>query len=374
MKISLTHDFLTEEGAEREMTDEFTSSDTLSVGAVDLFCGIGGLTYGLQSSGIDVVAGIDLDASCKYAYEANNGERIFHCENIADVHGDEINELLKDYDVRVLVGCAPCQPFSTHRKDKKHREQHKDWGLLSQFGRLVGEVLPDFVSMENVPELQKESIFTDFVETLEGHGYSVKYGVVKAEEYGVPQHRRRLLLLASLHGPIELVDPTNSLGDAVTVRDAIENLPAVAAGCTDAEDPLQTASALTDINMKRIKASKPNGTWRDWPEDLRSGCHKKATGKTYPSVYGRMSWDSTAPTITTQFYCYGTGRFGHPEQDRAITLREGAILQSFPPDYEFIAAGEPVSRKIIARHIGNAVPPKLGEAIGKSILNACDNL
>ncbi len=342
-----------------------------TIGAVDLFCGIGGLTYGLRTSGIDVVAGYDLDDSCEYAYEANNGKGIFVCKNVSEVTGTEINEHLKDYEVKVLVGCAPCQPFSTHRKDKKHRERHKDWGLLAQFGRLVEEVMPDYISMENVSELMKESIFTDFVATLEHLGYSVTYNVVKAEEYGVPQHRRRLLLLAAKEGSISLIGPTNDEKHAVTVRDAIGKLPAVKAGDICEDDPLQTASALSEINMRRIQASVPNGTWRDWPDDLRLDCHKKESGQTYPSVYGRMAWDETSPTITTQFYMYGTGRFGHPEQDRALTLREGAVLQSFPEKYKFIRPGEKLSRKAIARHIGNAVPPKLGEAVGMSIVSAC---
>lgn len=349
------------------------SASSHKIGAVDLFCGIGGLTYGLRTSGINVVAGVDLDPSCKYAYEANNGEGSFICKNIKEVTGDEINALLEGFDVKVLVGCAPCQPFSAHRKDKKHRERHKDWGLLAQFGRLAREVQPDYISMENVPELERESIFSEFVSTLRELEYSIDFNVVKAEEYGVPQHRRRLLLLASKHGSIKLADPTNDEKHVVTVKQAIGKLPAVKAGETCQSDSMQTASALSEINLQRIQASVPNGTWRDWPEELRLACHKKKSGQTYPAVYGRMSWDETSPTITTQFYMYGTGRFGHPEQNRALTLREGAILQSFPTDYEFVQPGEKLSRKTIARHIGNAVPPKLGEAIGKSILVACNS-
>lgn len=346
-------------------------AQSASIGAVDLFCGVGGLTYGLRTAGIDVVAGFDLDSSCQYAYDANNGKDKFICKNIAEVTGEEVKELLKDFDIKVLVGCAPCQPFSKHRKDKKHREKHKDWGLLAQFGRLVREVQPDYVSMENVPELEKESIFSGFLNTLKESGYSVEYSVVKAEEYGVPQHRRRLILLASRNGSISLIDPTNDNAHSVTVRQAIGALPAVSAGGSCRGDSLQTASALSELNLKRIKASTPNGTWRDWPEDLRLDCHKKAAGQTYPAVYGRMAWDETSPTITTQFYMYGTGRFGHPEQNRALTLREGAVLQSFPQDYKFIRPGEKISKKAVARHIGNAVPPKLGEAVGKSIIAAC---
>ena len=342
-----------------------------SIGAVDLFCGVGGLTYGLQTAGINVVAGIDLDSSCQYAYDANNGEGKFICKNIAEVTGDEVKSLLEGFDIKVLVGCAPCQPFSRHRKDKKHRERHKDWGLLAQFGRLAEAVLPDYISMENVPELTKETIFNEFVSKLEELGYSVAYDVVKAEEYGVPQHRRRLLLLASKEGAINLIGHSNDEEHAMTVRQAIGNLPAVKAGGVYEGDSLQTASALSKLNLERIRASKPSGTWRDWPESLRLDCHKKESGQTYPAVYGRMAWDETSPTITTQFYMYGTGRFGHPEQNRALTLREGAILQSFPQDYKFVQQGEKISRKAVARHIGNAVPPKLGEAVGRSIVAAC---
>ena len=357
--------------AHRENTKRSFPEGSASVGAVDLFCGVGGLTYGLRSAGIDVVAGFDLDDSCRYAYETNNEGASFVRRNIKDVTAEEVSSLLSGYDVKVLVGCAPCQPFSSHRKDKKNRKEHKDWGLLGEFGRLVSELMPDFVSMENVPEIAKESIFSDFVETLEGAGYSVSYEVVRAEEYGVPQRRRRLLLLASKDGDISLIPPTCAKEDVVTVREAISSLPAVRAGSASRKDPLQSAAALSDLNMRRIKASTPNGTWRDWPEDLRLPCHKKETGKTYPAVYGRMSWDEVAPTITTQFYCYGTGRFGHPSQDRAITLREGAILQSFPLGYRFVEDGKRVSRSEVVRQIGNAVPPKLGEAVGRSILAAC---
>lgn len=233
--------------------------------------------------------------------------------------------------------------------------------------------MPDFISMENVPELAKESIFAEFVNTLKRIGYTVCYSVVKAEEYEVPQHRRRLILLASKRGSISLIKPTCENGHVVTVRDAIGGLPPVEAGGVNDCDNLQIASALSAINMRRIRASKPNGTWRDWPEELRLDCHKKPSGQTYSSVYGRMAWDEVSPTITTQFYMYGTGRFGHPEQDRALTLREGAVLQSFPKDYALVRPGDKVSRKSIARHIGNAVPPKLGEAIGRSILASCSN-
>lgn len=135
----------------------------------------------------------------------------------------------------------------------------------------------------------------------------------------------------------------------------------------DSIDSLHRCPKLSKINLERIRQSRPGGTWHDWDKKLLPNCYKKASGKTYSSVYGRMRWDMPSPTITTQFYAYGTGRYGHPEQNRAISLREGAILQTFPKNYKFVKHKETITYKILGRHIGNAVPPKLGEIIGKSI-------
>lgn len=338
----------------------------MSIKAVDLFCGVGGLTCGIQQTGIEVIAGIDLDKSCEYAYEYNNKSKFLH-ESVDKVNGQMINDLFQDCDTKILMGCAPCQPFSNHQKDKQNRSVHKDWGLLYEFGRVVEESMPDIVSMENVPELRKEKVFNDFVYGLIFLGYNVNFKVVNAADYGVPQRRRRLLLLASLHGNIELIAPTHSKKHN-TVYDAISNLPKISAGETCEEDVLHRASRLSNKNLQRIHYSVQGGTWRDWPSDLVLDCHKKEQGATYSSVYGRMKWNDVSPTITTQFHLYGTGRFGHPEQDRAISLREGAILQSFPKDYKFVEHDD-VATKDIAKHIGNAVPPLLGKAIGLSIKN-----
>lgn len=338
----------------------------MKIGAVDLFCGIGGLTNGIQRAGIDVIAGIDLDNSCEYAFSENN-HSIFINKSVSDIKGKEIKNLLKAYDIKVLVGCAPCQPFSNHQKDKQNRKKHKDWNLLSEYARIVREVKPQVISMENVPQLQNEEVFKDFLKTLEELKYHVSYKVIDASEYGVPQRRRRLILLASRLGKIELIPPTH-LDSKVTVGNVIRNLPAVAAGEMCTTDRLQYTSSLSPINIRRIQASVPGGTWKDWPEELVVKCHKEKTGETYSSVYGRMKWDDVSPTITTQFTGYGTGRFGHPEQDRAITLREGAILQSFPPEYKFVRDEEEICIKSIAKHIGNAVPPRLGEIVGESIV------
>lgn len=338
-------------------------------GVVDLFCGVGGLTYGLTKAGLEVVAGFDLDKKCEYPYTHNNNNAAFYNKNVEDVTGKEIKKLLKGYDIKILVGCAPCQPFSNHQKDKKDRAKHKDWKLLYQFSRLIEETKPHIVSMENVPELEHETVFFDFVSKLEELNYNITYKVVNAADYGVPQRRKRLLLLASRLKKIDFISPTYD--KAITVRDAIGTLPKVEAGVADMSDRLHIASRLSSKNIMRIQHSKPGGSWKDWPDELVLPCHRKDKGMTYTAVYGRMKWDEVAPTITTQFTGYGTGRFGHPEQDRALTLREGAILQSFPKDYTFISPNEPIVIKDISRQIGNAVPPKLGEMIGLSIKEHC---
>lgn len=341
----------------------------MTYGVVDLFCGVGGLTCGLEKAGLNVVAGFDLDATCEYTYSHNNHAKFIH-KNIEEVTGLDIKRLLRGYDVKILAGCAPCQPFSRHQKDKHNRKKHKDWKLLYQFARLVEEAKPHIVSMENVPELEDEQVFKDFVKTLTDLKYNVTYKVVNAADYGVPQRRKRLLLLASKKKKISFIEPTHP--KAVTVKDIIGDLPHISAGQKNNNDSLHIAASLSEKNIERIKHSKPGGTWRDWPENLRLECHKKDTGKTYASVYGRMQWDDVAPTITTQFTGYGTGRFGHPEQNRALTLREGAMLQTFPQNYSFVPEGEEVSLKKVARHIGNAVPPRLGEVIGISIKKHCE--
>jgi DNA (cytosine-5)-methyltransferase 1 len=342
----------------------------MKASAIDLFCGIGGLSYGLKKAGIAVLAGVDLDPSCEYTYE-QNVQAEFVLMDISKVQGEEINEKYwsDDEQVKILAGCAPCQPFSTHSNKVKNKKQTKRWRLISEFKRLVEETNPDIVTMENVPNLANQKIFRDFVVFLKQNGYFVSYSNVYCPDYGIPQKRRRLVLLASKYGEISLIPKTHSKESYVTLRQAIEHLPPVEAGEICRSDPLHRTRRLSGINLLRIKASKPNGTWLDWSEDLQLACHKKKTGKTYKAVYGRMSWDEPSSTITTQFYNYGTGRFGHPIQNRALTIREAAILQTFPEDYKFYESEKDIVIKRFGVYIGNAVPVELGVVIGKSILN-----
>ena len=331
---------------------------------VDLFCGAGGLTHGLISAGVNVVAGIDVDEACRHPFEANNAA-CFINEDVSRLTSKHLNDLFGDADIRVLAGCAPCQPFSTYSQ-RYDVLGNPRWGLLYQFGRLIKRTVPDLVTMENVPLVAKHPVFDDFVEVFKKTGYQVYHGVVDCSLYGLPQNRRRMVLLASRLGPIEMVAPKP--GRAKTVRAAIGGLAPIAQGGAHPRDPLHTASKLSELNLARIRASRPGGTWRDWPKHLVADCHRRETGRTYPGVYGRMVWDEPAPTLTTQFYGFGNGRFGHPEQDRAISLREGAILQGFPNSYSFVPHGAPVHRKALGRMIGNAVPVTLGKVIGRSIL------
>jgi DNA (cytosine-5)-methyltransferase 1 len=220
--------------------------------------------------------------------------------------------------------------------------------------------------MENVPRLAHLPLWKEFVCKLKASGYFVAWDVLDVSKFGVPQSRRRLVLLASKLSPVSLPSPLK--GDAPTVEKAIGKLPAVNAGVENPTDPLHSSRALTARNLARIKQSRPAGTWREWPKRMQVACHKTQSGKTYPSVYGRMSWHKPSPTITTQFYGFGNGRFGHPTQDRAITLREGAILQPFPIDFQFAPGGGRVNFRGLGKLIGNAVPPELGRAIGIAIL------
>ena len=333
---------------------------------VDLFCGAGGLTQGLVSAGVNVVAGVDFDHACRYPYTANHNGIAFHQYDVEKLEASEVQKWFGKASVRILAGCAPCQPFSSYSQ-RYTTVGTERWSLLHHFGRLVRQLKPEIVTMENVPTITKHSVFEDFVDTLSDEGYEVWHKVIDCAEYGLPQRRRRTVLLASLYGEIVLHRPATAASK--TVRDAIDGLERLRHGSSNEKDPLHTASRLSPLNQKRIKASKPGGTWRDWPEHLVAKCHRRKSGKSYPGVYGRMRWDEPAPTLTTQFYGFGNGRFGHPSQARGLSLREGAILQGFPSTYAFVPDGVRIQFTSLGRMIGNAVPVDLGRVIGASIID-----
>ncbi len=339
---------------------------------VDLFCGVGGLTHGFVKEGFTVAAGIDTDASCRFAYEQNNNAE-FVCASIEAFDADRLAQYYPDGCVKILVGCAPCQPFSKYtNRYAKELSYTEKWGLLIKFGELIKDFRPDIVSMENVPELLKHKkyrVYDEFIDLLTECGYDPQAHLVYCRDYGIPQKRRRLVVLGSRYGRIELLKPTHEAESYRTVKDAISHLNPLAAGETDKDDPLHRAAGLSATNLNRIKNTPEGGSWKDWDKSLVAKCHKRKRGKTYVSVYGRMLWDEPSPTMTTQCYGFGNGRFGHPEQHRAISLREAACLQTFPEDYSFTDPSANFYTSRLGRQIGNAVPVTLGRVIAKSIKN-----
>lgn len=313
-------------------------------------------------------AGVDVDEKAQHAYVANNGTARFLRWDVSKKRSSAVDALFGD-GYRLLAGCAPCQPFSKLTNGKR---KHRAWNLLDRFAALVSKLKPELVTMENVPELaaRGSEVFERFLATLHREGYYVDWDVVNCSDYGVPQSRKRLVLLASRLGKI--VVPRGrfaSRGRVRTVRQTIAHLPHVAAGEAHDRDPLHAAALLSDRNLKRIRATAHDGgTKDDWPRRLLLECQRKPSGARYHSIYGRMWWDRPAPTMTTLCNGIGNGRFGHPEQDRAISLREAALLQSFPRRYEFWPTGQKVEARAVARLIGNAVPPSLAYALGRAML------
>lgn len=326
------------------------------------------MTRGLLDAGIEVVAGFDSDDRCEHTYEHNNPETRFVRADIRDV---ELSDLLvrgrlRRYDNVLFSGCAPCQPFSSHLRGGKRRH---DATLLGEFGRLVEAALPGYVLIENVPGIAKVpgfSTFRRFLRMLELNGYMYAYGRLDAKSYGVPQNRRRLVLLASRKSGASLSKPKygTSLRPFRTVRQAIAHFPSIRAGEFDPDIPNHVAASITELNIERLQHTpQDGGDRRSWPRRLRLECH---TGnyRGHTDVYGRMSWDQPAPALTGRCHSISNGRYGHPEQDRAISLREAAAIQSFPDGYEFFG-----SNKHIAQQIGNAVPVRLAEYLGKHLLH-----
>lgn len=350
---------------------------------IDLFCGAGALTHGFVLEGFNVIAGLDADISCKYAYETNNLSARFIGKKIEDMKASDLVKLYPEDHVKILIGCAPCQPFSAYNKGMQN--PNGKWKLLSNFSDFIYQIKPDIVSMENVPTLTSfkgGKLFMDFVENLDKNGYEVSvYPKVFCPDYGIPQTRKRLVLIASKseYGKVELLEPTHTKENYMSVRDVISDLEPIKAGQASQKDPYHKSAGLSDLNLQRIRASKPGGTWKDWPPELIAKCHQHGMGSGYTSIYGRMEWDAPSPTLTTNCFGFGNGRFGHPEQDRGLSVREAARLQTFPDTYKFVHPNAPHQVTTICRYIGNAVPVKLARIIAKSIkshlkrfINECD--
>jgi DNA (cytosine-5)-methyltransferase 1 len=339
-----------------------------SMFALDFFCGAGGLTRGFLNSGVKVLAGFDMDEGCRRTYEENNPPAKFVPADIRDLTAKDLGPVLQNIPREQLVfaGCAPCQPFSKQRRVIGHK---RDRTLLGAFGALAAECKPGFVIIENVPGIVKipgNSTYRRFLKTLRRAGYRFAEGRLDAKWFGVPQTRRRWVMIAALaadptlpeasHGPDRL--PYR------TVRDAIAGLPKIEAGSADPTIWNHRAAKLSEMNLKRIKATPRDGGQRTaWPKPLALPCHSDDY-EGHTDVYGRMWWDVPAPALTCRCVSLSNGRYGHPEQHRAISLREAARLQSFEDDFVFYGTSQVAQ----AAQIGNAVPVKLAEALARQVL------
>lgn len=336
---------------------------------IDSFSGAGGLGLGLKRAGFDIILSFDIDQICIDTINAN--QKYFAHKAVAADINDMLNGKLLEYcglnrgELFLLAGGPPCQGFSIQRRGNDIDERNQ---LVFRYAKLVDELYPKYFVMENVSGIagkRGKTILQELLEELEHIGYSVHINLLDAQDYGVPQRRKRYIIVGErkdLGSHYEYPKPN---GIRKTVRDTIGHLPVPPADGSDhPKVSLHRRDKLSDLNLKRINALKEGQGRDDLPDELLADCHRISSDAIgYRNVYGRMAWDDVAPTITARFDSFTRGKFGHPDQPRSISLREGALLQSFPEDFEF--TGNKVD---IARQIGNAVPPLLAEAIGKSII------
>jgi DNA (cytosine-5)-methyltransferase 1 len=332
----------------------------------DFFCGAGGLTRGLLDSGIEVLAGIDVDDRLQLTYESNNEPSQFICEDIRDIDILELRDDvgITDSDVVLYAACCPCQPFSTLNQATHDDDDQK--ALIISFAELVVEAPPDFILVENVPGLNNaygDEIFERFLNIIALAGFArenMYAAELDAQDFGVPQVRKRFILLASRHGP--MVPPRRSPYKP-TVRDVLTRYPRIADGARSTEYLNHETRQLQPHHKTIVKAVPKNGGSRRDIIDtsILLECHRR-NPSAHKDVFGRMAWDEPAPTLTCrciEVYC---GRFIHPRQNRGISLREAAAIQTFPDDYEFFG-----TFFHIAKQIGNAVPVRFGKSLGTAI-------
>ncbi|WP_410220969.1 DNA cytosine methyltransferase [Pedobacter sp.] len=356
----------------KKNTSTHTVAANKTIKAVDFFCSGGGMSYGMQRAGIEILAGIDFDQNCEATYRANiRGAEFIHAD-VFDLKEKELEKRLslnKNDDNLLLIGCSPCQFWSIINTSKEKSKQSKN--LLKEFHRFVAYFNPGYVVVENVPGVlrrKEESGLDEFIVWLENRHYKVHFKVHEVSNYGVPQHRKRFTLIANRITNTEL-EPVPVKGKKITVRDVLgehNGFPKIKQGHKDPTEFMHTVAGLNALNLERLSITPHDGGTRlayVYDQRLAVPCHYKKTDG-FKDIYGRMWWDRPAPTITTKFFSISNGRFVHPNEDRAISLREGAVLQSFPKHYIFKAS----SIANTARMIGNAVPPKYAEAVGKAII------
>jgi DNA (cytosine-5)-methyltransferase 1 len=322
--------------------------------AIDLFCGAGGLTVGLKKAGFAVIAGVELNPVAVETYMLNHKNHLLYESDIRSLSPENIMQDLgiKKGELDLLAGCPPCQGFSTHRTRNKSVAVEDDRNdLVFEFVRFVEGMLPKTIMMENVPGLYKDERIQKVIASLKIMGYIFEdhsLAVRNAADYGVPQRRSRMIMMASRLGSIDEPKKTSSVKK---VRDALEGLPEVGKSGDILHDWVTKRSEKVQEMISLVP--KNGGSRSDIPEEYWLDCHKR-NPKSYKDVYGRMSWDDVAPTITGGCHNPSKGRFVHPELNRAITLREAAILQTFPKNYKFSTSK---GKDAIALMIGNALPP-----------------
>jgi len=341
----------------------------MSIKVFDFFSGCGGTSQGFQESGMQIVFAIDNDPYAAKTFAGNFPNAHFEPSNIADFAVDDLQPFIEKCadDPILFTGCAPCQPYSQQNKQDNPNDKRR--ALLDVFNQFVDKYTPHFVFVENVPGLQKvapedNTPFGDFIKMLERNQYKFQYKIVASQAYGVPQKRRRLVLIASRLGIIDFPHETHGRGTSnqkySTVSEWIRDFPAIDIGQTHPDIPNHQAAQISDLNLERLRATPMGGDRRNWPKHLQLECHSNGyTGHT--DVYGRMHWNEVSSCLTTKCTSISNGRFGHPEQDRAISAREAASLQTFPRD--FIFAG---GLSAVARQIGNAVPVLLAKRFGEN--------
>jgi DNA (cytosine-5)-methyltransferase 1 len=323
---------------------------TYNFNAIDLFSGVGGLSEGMVQAGFTAKAAIEIDKHAVLAYRMNHPETKVIEKDIRKVSADEIIEELNGEPLHLLAGCPPCQGFSSVRRlNRKQNIRDERNGLILEYLRLVKELMPLTIMMENVPGLVNYYLFKDVVKELDKLGYRPKVKIVNVKNYGVPQNRKRLIMVGSLLGEIDISGGTEK---KVTVKEAIGTLEPI----QETKDPLHkiTANHTPEV-MERIRLTpKDGGSWKDLPEHYTLECHKKGNVG-FKDIYGRLRWNDYSSTITGGCLNPSKGRFLHPEEDRVITAREAALLQSFPMDYKFPVN---IPKASLALLIGNALPPK----------------
>ncbi len=318
--------------------------------AFDCFSGCGGMTEGFRQAGYRVVGAIEIDPCAVQVYKRNHPCVRVWQDDVKNVSAQSILKTLKlqKGELDLLGGCPPCQGFSRLRtKNGKRNVRDARNDLIYEFERLVLALRPKYVMLENVPRLIKDQRLHNFTQSLEGAGYKLKADLLNVANYGVPQRRRRAILVAS-----RVSEPCFANKDAAvhTVRKAIGSLGPAGASGDPLHDMPEKRSALVRQRIERIP--KDGGGRASLPEHLKLDCHRVSDG--FRDVYGRMAWDEPAPTITTGCFNPSKGRFLHPEENRAVTVREAALLQSFPPSYEFPVG---LGKVKLSEMIGNALPP-----------------